>query len=181
METPPDPHPPPDPSPPPDFCKNDPSLRKCGEDTVKDPTSNLPNALSGYLRTQASFMQRTKTLIRLGGYPGWSESSLGAQSIWLVLSCCGSFGHSCTERVCLKLYLISGATHLIFPLFPERRKFIPKFLSVKLLLKICRPPPVPPPPPPPPKTSSKMTPASENAEKSRSKILPQILLMECSN
>ena len=31
-----------------------------------------------------------KTLIRLGGCPGWSESSLGAKIILLVLSCCGS-------------------------------------------------------------------------------------------
>ena len=32
-----------------------------------------------------------KTLIRLGGCPGWSESSLGAHVILLVLSCGGSF------------------------------------------------------------------------------------------
>ena len=31
-------------------------------------------------RTQAFFMRATKTLIRLGGCPGWSESSLGANS-----------------------------------------------------------------------------------------------------
>ena len=31
-----------------------------------------------------------KTLISLGGCPGWSESSLGAQTIWLVLSWDGS-------------------------------------------------------------------------------------------
>ena len=31
-----------------------------------------------------------KTLIRLGGCPGWSESSLGAQVMLLVLSCTGS-------------------------------------------------------------------------------------------
>ena len=37
------------------------------------------------------FFQRTaKTLIRLGGCPGWSESSLGARPILLVLSCGGS-------------------------------------------------------------------------------------------
>ena len=35
--------------------------------------------LNGYLRTQAFFMQTVKTLIRLGGCPGWSESSMGAQ------------------------------------------------------------------------------------------------------
>ena len=31
-----------------------------------------------------------KTLIRLGGCPGWSESSLGVQDIWLVLPWCSS-------------------------------------------------------------------------------------------
>ena len=30
-----------------------------------------------------------KNLISLGGFPGWSESSFGAQVILLVLSCCG--------------------------------------------------------------------------------------------
>ena len=35
---------------------------------------------NGQLRTQAFFMRTAKTLIRLGGCPGWSESSLGAQS-----------------------------------------------------------------------------------------------------
>ena len=36
--------------------------------------------LNGKLRTQAFFMRTAKTLIRLGGCPGWSESSLGAHS-----------------------------------------------------------------------------------------------------
>ena len=36
-------------------------------------------------------IERTaKTLIRLGGCQGWSESSLGTHAILLVLSCCGS-------------------------------------------------------------------------------------------
>ena len=35
-------------------------------------------------------MRTAKTLIRLGGCPGWSESLLGAQVITLVLSCSGS-------------------------------------------------------------------------------------------
>ena len=34
------------------------------------------------LRTQAFFMRTAKTLIRLGGCPGWSESSLGAHSFF---------------------------------------------------------------------------------------------------
>ena len=32
-----------------------------------------------------------RRLIRLGGCTGWSESSLGAHAILLVLSCCGSY------------------------------------------------------------------------------------------
>ena len=36
-------------------------------------------------------MRTAKTLIRLGGCPGWSESSLDAQAILLVLSCRGSY------------------------------------------------------------------------------------------
>ena len=35
-------------------------------------------------------------LIGLGGCPGWSESSLGAQVILLVLSCCGSADQMCS-------------------------------------------------------------------------------------
>ena len=36
-------------------------------------------------------MQTAKILIRLGGCPGLSESSLDTQVILLVLSCCRSF------------------------------------------------------------------------------------------
>ena len=60
---------------------------------------SLRCALSGSLRTQAFFMRTVKTLIRLGGCPGWSESSLGTHAILLVLSWSGSFvrkpGSSC--------------------------------------------------------------------------------------
>ena len=39
-----------------------------------------------------------KTLIRLGGCPGWSEFLLGAQAILLVLSCCSSTSiTACTQ------------------------------------------------------------------------------------
>ena len=40
---------------------------------------SLRCALNGSLRTQVFFMRTAKTLIRLGGCHGWSESSLGAQ------------------------------------------------------------------------------------------------------
>ena len=52
---------------------------------------SLRCALNGLLRTQAFFMPTAKTLIRLGGCPGWSESSLGAHIILLVLSWDGSY------------------------------------------------------------------------------------------
>ena len=45
---------------------------------------SLRCALNGQLRTETFFMRIAKTLIRLGGCPGWSESSLGAHSLcWL--------------------------------------------------------------------------------------------------
>ena len=45
---------------------------------------SLRCALNGQLRTQTFFMRTAKTLIREGGCPGWSESSLGAQSLCWV-------------------------------------------------------------------------------------------------
>ena len=48
---------------------------------------SLRSELSGLLRTQAFFMRIAKGLIRLGGCPGWSESSLGAHSFcWIIMS-----------------------------------------------------------------------------------------------
>ena len=44
---------------------------------------SLHCALNRLLRAQCVFMQRVKTLIWLGGCPGWSESSLGTQVILL--------------------------------------------------------------------------------------------------
>ena len=52
---------------------------------------SLRCALKELLRTQAFFKWTAKTLIRLCGCPGWSESSLGAHAILLVLSRCGSY------------------------------------------------------------------------------------------
>ena len=52
---------------------------------------SLRCVLDWWLRTQAFFMQTAMTLIRLGGCPGWSKSSLGAHAILLVLSWGGLF------------------------------------------------------------------------------------------
>ena len=50
-------------------------------------------------------MRTTKTLITLGGCPGWSESSLGANTILLVLSW-GSLNGATCSTLCLKLPLV---------------------------------------------------------------------------
>ena len=49
-------------------------------------------------------MRTAKTLIRLGGCPGWSESSLGAQVVLLVLSC------SCSTQI----YLVDSSILIIW-------------------------------------------------------------------
>ena len=65
----------------------------CGPSEDSDQCEHpLIRDFAGWLRTQACFMQTAKTLIRLGGCPGWSESSLGARANLLVLSCAGSYG-----------------------------------------------------------------------------------------
>ena len=56
---------------------------------------SLRCALSRKLRTQTVFMRTAKTLIRLDGYPCWSESSLEAHAIVLVLSWGGSYIEHC--------------------------------------------------------------------------------------
>ena len=52
---------------------------------------SLHCALNGKLRTHGFFMRTAKIMIRLGRCPGWSESSLGAHVILLVLLYAGSF------------------------------------------------------------------------------------------
>ena len=56
---------------------------------------SLRCALNGYLRS-------VKTLIRLGRCPDWSESSLGAHAISLVLSWGGSSMYSCPTSFGIK-------------------------------------------------------------------------------
>ena len=58
---------------------------ECAPSEVSDQPEHAPSlirvryALNGYQRTQCFFMRAAKTLVRLGGCPGWSESSLDAQ------------------------------------------------------------------------------------------------------
>ena len=67
----------------------------CVPSKDSDQPVHQPSLHCGLNRPAAKdprFPVRTaKTLIRLDGCPGWSESSLGAQIILLVLSCWGSF------------------------------------------------------------------------------------------
>ena len=51
---------------------------------------SLHSVLFKKLRTWRFFVRTVKTLIRLGKCAGWSESSLGAHVILLVLPCSGS-------------------------------------------------------------------------------------------
>ena len=55
-------------------------LRSACESAQSD--YSLCCALNSKLRNQAFFMRTAKTLIRLGGCPDWSDSSLGAQAIF---------------------------------------------------------------------------------------------------
>ena len=90
---------------------------------------SLRSQLSGKLRTQGFFMQTGKTLIRLDGCPGWSESSLGAQVILLVLSCCDSF------------WLETGKPWMTFPqivtLFGSYLVTSDKFINTRHTLNYC--------------------------------------------
>ena len=47
-------------------------------DKTNKSDQSLRCALNGWVRPQAFFIRTAKTLIRLGGCPGWSESSLGS-------------------------------------------------------------------------------------------------------
>ena len=58
------------------------------------------------LRIQAFFLRTVKTLIRLGGCPGCSESALGAQVIFMFLSCAGSNGSYFTLLLYAELHFI---------------------------------------------------------------------------
>ena len=66
-------------------------LRSAWASAQSDQSLRCP--LNEQLRSQGFFMRTAKTLIRRGGCPAWFESSLGAQVILLVLSCCGSFSY----------------------------------------------------------------------------------------
>ena len=75
------------------------------------------------------FERTAKALIRLGSCPDWSESSLGAQVILLVLSCCGSYMSHVTTRpafgVCDQLRLKPACSAT------EIRAWVLKFCTIQ--------------------------------------------------
>ena len=68
---------------------------------------SLHCALYGWQSPTASSCGQWRQ-IRLGGCPGWSESSLDAQVILLVLSCCGSIYMELVEATNKKPHLLNG-------------------------------------------------------------------------
>ena len=68
-------------------------MTKPTEMNVRPAKTQISLGIRYKLRTQAFFMWTAKTLIRLGGCPGWSEYSLGAHAVLLVLSWGGSYSN----------------------------------------------------------------------------------------
>ena len=73
-------------------------------------------------------MRTAKTLVRLGGCPGWSGSSLGAHAILLVLSCGGSYCE-CEQRRIWRDFAWAVTVHLCHkcPFLMPRLKYIYHF------------------------------------------------------
>ena len=77
--------------------------------------------LNSQLRTQTFFMRTAKTLIRLDGCPGWSESSQGAHAILLVLLGTGSNHVLAAQQITCwpfqKRFFFCSSSFLIIGLF----------------------------------------------------------------
>ena len=98
-------------------------LRSAWASTQSDHSLRCPHeeTLCPQLHTERT----AKTLTRLGGCPGWSESSLGAHAILLVLSWGGSNGFVCFE--CCRDYRIQIFTALVFDLIWVSRWWMHEF------------------------------------------------------
>ena len=92
-------------------CAQQTNKMTCTPSEVSDQPGLLPSLIS--LRCpheetwgpQLPIECTAKALISLGWCPGWSETSLRAQVIFLVLSCCGSTVKLCFRLKLLTLYL----------------------------------------------------------------------------
>ena len=69
-------------------------------------------------------VRTAKTLIRLGRFPGWSESSLGAQVILLVLSCGGSF------QIFTVDFAVSQLLFWYFCALLQEKIFLPRYMKM---------------------------------------------------
>ena len=81
----------------------------------------------------AIFLRTAKTLIRLGRCPGWSQSTLGANAILLVLSW-GVSNEACHEKRDISLvWLVALKTPMLsHPVGPDLRPSVWSFLSFPL-------------------------------------------------
>ena len=120
-----------------DFCAQW-RLRSAWASAQSD--QSLCCGLNGYLRTQFCFRRTALSLIRLGGWPGWSESSLGAQIILLVLSCRGSIFILKLLKKPLRMALLRiciGIINLVLALFPNHTPltaWLARWFSIVLML-----------------------------------------------
>ena len=71
--------------------QNDPYAQQRLGSVRASAQSDQSSLCTQWVATQDVFMPTAKTLIRLGGCPGGSESSMATQVILLVLSCGGSY------------------------------------------------------------------------------------------
>ena len=100
--------------------------KECAPSKDSDQRGHPPSLIRAFavrcMGSQAVFMRTVKTLIRLGGCSGLSESLLGAQVILLVLSCCGSNGlHLAKTQVSLHINTLTvGPRHGKICLCPMR-------------------------------------------------------------
>ena len=69
-------------------------LRSAWASAQSDQSLRCPHAWRNIGRLRSDRPDAVNTLIRQAGCPGWSESSLGAHVILLVLSCTSSYLHS---------------------------------------------------------------------------------------
>ena len=98
----------------------------CAPSEDSDQPEHPPSLISQSCPPEAKFVpklpnERTaETLIRLGGCPGWSESSLGTKVILLVLSWGGSKCFFLESTYAAHMHFI---TFFTFPIEPNMKSF----------------------------------------------------------
>ena len=100
-------------------------LRSAWASAQSDQSLRCPHEESLGLSYPLSTQQR---LTRLGGCPGWSETLLGSQSLWLVLSCCGSYSTRVTLSTESNLLLFKTLNRMQLRI--KYRRFAPNVLNI---------------------------------------------------